>query len=334
MVGEPSPRLAALAAALTALGHEVAVHGHDAVDADLVDRLRDAWTTDPPEVVHAHSWLSGMASVLAVGARPIAKVLSVPMPGSLDADVQRLERLVCRRIDRVLAAGSAQVRRMAALGVPRSQVSVVPVGVDVERFHPYGPSPRKGAMHRLLAVGDLVVHNRFDLPISVLGVLGDTELVVAGGPVRRNPEARRLLRCAKHYGVQDRLHLLGPVDDMPALYRSADIVVCPPARSCFGTVALEAMASGVPVIASAVGGLADTVVHEVTGLLVPPLRPADLVRAVRHLLVDSALREAFGAAGRDRVCARFSWERVAGDTARAYARAAYGAAPALQRSCR
>jgi glycosyltransferase involved in cell wall biosynthesis len=223
---------------------------------------------------------------------------------------------------------------MAALGVPRGQISIVPPGVDAERFVPHGPSPRKGATFRLLAVGELVVHNRFDLPISVLGVLGDTELVVAGGPVGRNPEAKRLLRCARHYGVQDRLHLVGPVDDMPALYRSADIVVCTPSRACFGTVALEAMASGVPVIASAVGGLADTVVNEVTGLLVPPLRPADLVRAVRRMLADSSLREAFGAAGRDRACARFSWERVAADAARAYARAAYGAAPALQRSCR
>src|SRR3954464_8492788 len=111
---------------------------------------------------------------------------------------------------------------------------------------------------------------------------------------------------------------------MPALFRSADVVVCTPARSTFGTVALEAMASGVPVIASAVGGLTDTVVHEVTGLLVPPLRPADLLRAIRRMLGDLALREAFGAADRDRACARYCWERVATDTSRAYARAAYG----------
>jgi glycosyltransferase involved in cell wall biosynthesis len=332
MVGQPSRPLAALTEALAALGHEVVVHGHDEVDADLVDRLRDAWRDEPPEVVHAHSWLSGMATALAVGERPIAKVLSVPTTANIDPDV-RLERLVWRRIDRILAASGGQVRRLTALGVPRSQITIVPHGVDHEVFTPWGPSLRKGARHRLVGVGDLVTHHRFDLPISVLAAFGDTEFVIAGGPVDDNPEADRLIRCARHYGVADRLHLLGPVDDMPALYRSADIVVCTPARSTFGTVALEAMSSGVPVIAAAVGGLSDTVVNEVTGLLVPPLRPADLARAVRHLLLDSALREAFGAAGRDRACARYSWERVAADTSRAYARAAYGAVPALQRSC-
>ncbi|GAA3433809.1 hypothetical protein GCM10018954_034130 [Kutzneria kofuensis] len=330
MVGDRSRPLTALTSALAAQGHEVVVHGHDGVDADLVDRLRESWRTEPPEVVHAHSWLSGMAAALAIGDRPIAKVLTVPTAASGDADVRRLERLVCRRIDRVLAAGGAQVRRLAALGVPRSRITIVPHGVDHELFTPYGPAAAKGEHFRLLAVGDLAVHNRFDLIVSVLPALADTEFVIAGGPVDANPEANRLMRCARHYGVEDRVHLLGPVDDMPALYRSADVVVCTPARSTFGTIALEAMASGVPVVASAVGGLVDTVVHEVTGMLVPPLRPADLLRAVRHMLADSALREAFGAAGRDRACARYSWERVAADTSRAYARAAYGVAPALQ----
>ena len=334
MVGEQSQPVAALTTALAAQGHDVAVHGHDLVDADLVAALRAAWQAEPPEVVHAHSWLSGMVSALAIGDRPIAKVLTVPTAASPDPDVQRLERLVCRRVDRVLAAGGQQVRRLAALGVPRSQITIVPHGVDHELFVPWGPSPRKGTHRRLLGVGDLVTSNRFDLTISVLAALGDTEFVVAGGSVADNPEAERLIRCARHYGVEDRLHLLGTVRNMPDLYRSADLVVCTPARSTFGTVALEAMASGVPVIASAVGGLSDTVVNEVTGLLVPPLRPADLARAVRHMLTDSALREAYGAAGRDRACARYSWERVAADTSRAYARAAYGAAPALQRSCR
>ncbi|MEV6605309.1 glycosyltransferase [Kutzneria sp. NPDC051319] len=328
MVGEQSPPVTALTSALTALGNEVTGYGHDEVDGGLVDRLREGFRAEPPDVVHAHSWLSGMAAALAIGDRPIAKVLTVPTTVSFDAEVQRLERLVCRRVDRVLAAGGAQVRRLAALGVPRNQITVVPHGVDHDRFTPYGPSVLKGKRFRLLAAGDLAVYHRFDLIVSVLPAIADTEFVVAGGPLRDNPEADRLIRCARHYGVEDRVHLLGPVDDMPALYRSADIVVCTPARSTFGTIALEAMASGVPVIASAVGGLVDTVVHEVTGLLVPPRRPADLLRAVRHMLAESALREAFGAAGRDRACARYSWERVAADTARAYARAAYGVAPA------
>ncbi len=333
MVGEPSRPLTALTSALAAQGHQVSheevVPGHGEVDAGLVERLRESWRAEPPEVVHAHSWLSGMASALAVGDRSIAKVLTVPTTVSFDPEVQRLERLVCRRVDRVLAAGGAQVRRLAALGVPRGQITVVPHGVDHQQFTPDGPAAARGQRFRLLGVGDIAVYHRFDLIVSVLAALNDVEFVIAGGPVHGNAEAERLIRCARHYGVEDRVRLLGPVEDMAALYRSADIVTCTPARSTFATIALEAMASGVPVIASAVGGLTDTVVHEVTGLLVPPLRPADLLRAIRHMLGDPALREAFGAAGRDRACARYSWERVAADTSRAYARAAYGIAPAL-----
>jgi D-inositol-3-phosphate glycosyltransferase len=80
------------------------------------------------------------------------------------------------------------------------------------------------------------------------------------------------------------------------------------------------MACGVPVVASAVGGLVDTVVHDVTGLLVPPNRPDRLADAVNHLMRDDFLRQSLGAAGRDRARARYSWDRIAADTLRIYAR--------------
>jgi glycosyltransferase involved in cell wall biosynthesis len=80
------------------------------------------------------------------------------------------------------------------------------------------------------------------------------------------------------------------------------------------------MACGVPVVASAVGGMLDTVVHDVTGYLVKPKRPDLLAEAINVLMHNDFLRQSLGAAGRDRARARYSWDRVAADTQRIYDR--------------
>jgi glycosyltransferase involved in cell wall biosynthesis len=98
-----------------------------------------------------------------------------------------------------------------------------------------------------------------------------------------------------------------------------DAVVCCPWYEPFGLVALEAMASGLPVIATRVGGLAETVVHEVTGLHVPPRSPGDLAAAIESLKADPARRLLFAMAGRRRA-RRYSWDRVARSTAEALGR--------------
>ena len=114
---------------------------------------------------------------------------------------------------------------------------------------------------------------------------------------------------------------------MPALIRSADVVVCAPWYEPFGIVPLEAMACGVPVVASAVGGLADTVVDSETGCLVPARDPAALATRCGQLLADPAKRAAFGAAGRDQGAPRYSWQRVAAQTEAVYLRLARATVP-------
>jgi glycosyltransferase involved in cell wall biosynthesis len=152
------------------------------------------------------------------------------------------------------------------------------------------------------------------------------DLVIGGGPpadaLRDDPEARRLRRIARRFGVAQRVRLGGRVDraDMPDLLRSADLVVCTPWYEPFGMVPLEAMACGVPVVATAVGGLTDTVVDGVTGMHVPPGQPMALASTIRTLLEDGYRRAGMAEAGRDRAATRFSWERVATEAARVYDR--------------
>jgi glycosyltransferase involved in cell wall biosynthesis len=234
----------------------------------------------------------------------------------------RLERLIAKSADRVVATCSDEVFELARMGVARSRVSVVPCGVDLERFRPNGPRAPKYEHHRIVTVGRLVPRKGFDL---------------AGGPEKgdlaEDEEAQRLLALAERFGVADRVRMPGQISrrNMPALLRSADVVVCTPWYEPFGIVPLEAMACGVPVVAAAVGGLIDTVVDGVTGTLVPPRRPEALACALRDLLADQAARDGFGIAGHDRVHSRYSWDRIAADMLRAYGRAMRQEQPATNR---
>ena len=109
-----------------------------------------------------------------------------------------------------------------------------------------------------------------------------------------------------------------PPDELERLYGRAAVVACPSHREGFGVVCAEAMAHGRPVVAADVGGLRDLVVHEETGLLVPPRDVGALRAALERLLADRELRRRMGEAGRARIAERFTWQRFADETLRAY----------------
>jgi glycosyltransferase involved in cell wall biosynthesis len=160
--------------------------------------------------------------------------------------------------------------------------------------------------------------------IEALAAVPDTELVVAGGPpadaLAADPEARRLRGLAARAGVADRVRFLGSVasTDVPALIRSCDVVVTVPWYEPFGIVPLEAMACARPVVASAVGGMLDTVVPGATGELVAPREPSRLAAVLRNLLDDPERRAAYGAAGRRRAVDLYDWRRVVARTETVY----------------
>ncbi|MCO1576298.1 glycosyltransferase [Crossiella sp. SN42] len=304
---------------------------------DFARRLRGHWAHERPEVAHAHFWMSGLAGELAARdlKLPLAQtfhalgVVKRRHQGSADSSPPErigIERVVGRAADRVIATCSDEVFELVRLGVPRARISVVPCGVDLDLFDQFGPAAPRNHRKRLVSVGRLVPRKGFDLIISALVATPDVELVIAGGPaegdLEHDAEARRLRAHAQRHGVADRVVLLGQVarKDMPPLLRSADAVVCAPWYEPFGIVPLEAMSCARPVIATAVGGLTDTVVDGVTGVLVPPREPEALAKAIRQVTGDPAFAQALGVAGNDRVTARYGWDRIAADTVRAYQR--------------
>lgn len=312
------------------------------------------WCSDRPDVVHAHFWMSGLAAVSA--ARP----LSVPVvqtyhalgsvkrrhQGAADtspADRIALESRLGTAADAIVATCTDEVAELLRLGMPRRRITVVPCGVDLERFSgadrsagppsycrtPPGARGRRPAQpvrRRVVTAGRLVPRKGFETLIRALAAVPEAELVIAGGPdagrLSADAEARRLAAVARRAGVADRVQLAGRVDydAMPALLRSADVVACTPWYEPFGIVPLEAMACERPVLASAVGGLTDTVIDEVTGLLVPPRDARAAALALRTLCRDDARRFGFGLAGHQRVQARYSWDRIAADTEAVYRR--------------
>jgi D-inositol-3-phosphate glycosyltransferase len=310
--------------------------------AEFGDRLGAQWRRCPPDIVHAHFWMSGLASLRGTAPLPVAVPVTQTFHalGSVKARHQgamdtsppgriAAERQIALDCAQVIATCSDEVAELVRLGVPPSQVSVVACGVDTTVFRPdVPPAPRGtgGPRGRLLALGRLVPRKGIDTVIAALPQLPGVELVVAGGPphreLARDPEYRRLRAAAAGLGVAGQVSFTGAVSrtEVPALIRSADVVVCTPWYEPFGITPLEAMACGVPVVASAVGGLTDSVVHGSTGLLVPARDPAALAAAAGRLLADPELRAAFGQAGVRRARHWYAWPRIAAQTENVYAR--------------
>lgn len=318
----------------------------------LADGVARDWGRRQPDVVHGHFWMSGLAA-LDAARRPdtgyrIPVVQTFHALGTVKrrhqgaedtspAERRWLEPGVGRAADRIIATCSDEVFELKAMGIDTGKVSIAPCGVDLSFFSPEGSAAAKARRHRILSVGRLVPRKGVDLVIQALPHLreagfDDVELLIVGGggdsgALHSDPEVRRLLGIANELGVADSVTLQGQVarTEMPGIFRSADAVVCAPWYEPFGIVPLEAMACGVPVVAAAVGGLQDTVVDHATGLHVPPRDPAAIASALAVLLADPDLRSKLGAAGVQRARSRYSWDRVAAETEKAYQLAMAGA---------
>lgn len=289
-----------------------------------------------PDVVHAHFWMSGLAATWAARRTGVPVVQTYHALGAVKRRHQGTadssppgrigyERLLGQTVDRVVAQSRDEVAELVTLGVPRNRISVVPSGVDLETFCPDGPAQpsRDPRRPRVLSVGRLVERKGFSDLIRAMTLVPGAEAIVVGGSpsgLNGDPMASRLRELAEAYHIADRFRLVGavPKDEMPCWYRSADVLVCAPWYEPFGLTPLEAMACGVPVVATAVGGLTDTVVDRVTGTLVRPRDPRGLGNAIRQLITDPLQRLGYAAAALDRARQRYSWERTATELTAVY----------------
>lgn len=299
------------------------------------EHLARRWQEQPPDVVHAHFWMSGLAARCAADGTGIPVLQTFHALGVVKrrhlgaADPSptariRSETELARDTALVIATCSDEAAELAALGVPTEQVAIVPCGVDLDRFTPRGPRASRGSRHRILSLGRLVERKGVETIVRALSDVPGAELLIAGGgDAAAEGELARLEALARAAGVRDRVRLLGPIPrhEVPALLRSADVVVSVPWYEPFGMVPLEAMSCGVPVVATGVGGHLDTVVDGRTGTLVPPRDVGLLAQRLREMLADPARLAAMGAAAAARARSRYGWGAVAAETEPHYRKA-------------
>jgi glycosyltransferase involved in cell wall biosynthesis len=205
------------------------------------------------------------------------------------------------------------------MGVPLERLTVVPVGVDHEVFKPYDDVVKKKGRLMVTSSSDVPMKGLVPLleAIAKLRVERDVDLIVIGRPRKGGRVATTLDRL----GLNDIVTTISGVSDeeLARLYGEAEVAIVPSLYEGFSLPAIEAMSCGVPVVATTGGALPEVVgTSGETGLLVEPNNPEALVDAIRSLLDDPGLRERLGAAGRQRVIERFTWQVTARGTAACY----------------
>ena len=295
---------------LSELTRELAAHGHQ------VTVFAQKHQPDLPDQAELHDGVR----ITHIDAGPV-------MADGAAAARIRLEPAIGRSAAAVVATHAADASDLASLGVHRSSIRVVPWGVDTDTFTPEGPVAKRNGRPRLLTAADLNERAPLETLLRALTRVPGAELLVVGGPDRADlPQDGAYVSLARFAGtldISDRVIFTGKIDhaEMPALLRSADLVVSTCQYEPSGTTSLQAMACGTPVIAPPVGGHMDAVVDGTTGILIPPGRPALLAQRIRQLLAHPMLIEAYGVAAADRARSRYSWERIAAETLAVYDRA-------------
>lgn len=276
-------------------------------------RVGEAMGRFAPDVVHAHEPLTPSTSMLAVRAA------TVPVVATFHASLDRSRLMevaspVLRTVARHIDAGIA-VSEAAARFLRRSmdmELEIVPNGLDIERFaHPGVAPARLLAGRRLLWVSRLDPQKGFAILVQAFALLlrehPDLSLVVVGDGHDRHAIG------ALSEAERARVEMLGaiPHEDLPSwFYGAADVFVAPATgQESFGYILVEAMAAGLPVVASDIAGYREVVRGGIEGLLVPPGDPPRLAEAVARVVSDPALAARLSEAGRARAV-EFGWDRI------------------------
>jgi D-inositol-3-phosphate glycosyltransferase len=306
--------------------------------ANLVRTVKG--TNEAYNVIHSHYWLSGRVASM------LAERWSIPFvhtfhtlgreknrarrPGDLAEPEGRLvgEARVIADACAIIASTIEERRALIELYAAHPErIHLVPPGVDHELFRPTDREHAKAKLglagkQVMLFVGRLQPLKAADTAISAFGHLAgwgridprNARLVIVGGSSGPSGagELDRLSALARHLGVDEGVKFVPaqPHSSMPAFFQAADVCLVPSYAESFGLVALEAQASGVPVIGSAVGGLRSIVRHGQTGFLVQPGNAESFAERAWRVLSDSRLAASMG---RLAVCSSgdFSWDRSA-----------------------
>jgi D-inositol-3-phosphate glycosyltransferase len=305
------------------------------------------------DLIHGNFWMSGWVAaelglrwrtptVQIFHATGVTKLREQGTADTSPAGRIEVEKAVVRAVDRLIAQCPAERDELLADYRARAdQIALIPSAVDTERFRPVDKSAARQTLEidptteMIVYVGRIVprkdvrnvIHALARLTVRRLaaGIATMPVLFIVGGETERpdpiaTPEIGVLRALAAELGVLDQVRFAGrrQPDELHLWYSAADVAVTTPWYEPFGLTPLEAMACGVPVIGSRVGGIAFTIADDETGFLVPPRDPEALCARLAEILRDPARRKRMGHTGRARVLGSFTWQQVAMRTAALY----------------
>jgi D-inositol-3-phosphate glycosyltransferase len=303
------------------------IHGNFWMSGWVAGELGLRWCTPTVQIFHA----TGVTKLREQGAADTSP------SGRIE-----VEKAVVRSVDRLIAQCPAERDELLAdYGARAEQIALIPSAVDTDRFKPVAKSTARRTLEIdptaevIVYIGRLVPRKDVRNIIQALsllnarrrtaGIASMPTLFVVGGDTEHadpvaTPEIGVLHALAAELGVLDQVKFVGcrQPDELYLWYAAADVAVTTPWYEPFGLTPLEAMACGVPVIGSRVGGIAFTIADGETGYLVPPRDPEALCDRIDDVLRDPERRLLMGQAGRARVIRSFTWQQVAMCTAQLY----------------
>lgn len=297
------------------------------------------------DLVHTNYWISSWVGMQlkkiqgskqvhtyhSLGAVKYKSVQTIPLIAKTRLEV---EKAVLETAERIIATSPQEKQHMRSLVSAKGNIDIIPCGTDI---HKYGSSSREQARAELgidpetkvvFYIGRFDERKGIETLVRAVGqskLRGNTKLkLIIGGGSRPGHsdgmERSRIESIVDELEMSDFTIFPGRLGDdiLPVYYSAADVCVVPSHYEPFGLVAIEAMASGTPVVASDVGGLQFTVIPEETGLLAPPKDEVAFAAAIDRILSNPTWRDQLGQAARKRVETKFSWEGVASQLSELY----------------
>jgi glycosyltransferase involved in cell wall biosynthesis len=302
--------------------HVITLPLRNAIDISSAWRLRRFVREHRIEIVHGHVARDYPLAAIAAGAAGPARLV---LTRHVMFPMSRLHRVTERRVARIIAVSEGVAASLRDERVfPEGKISLVRHGIHLAGYEP--ALSRSNDTGRLLRVGMLgeisPVKGQEDFARAAAEIAkfrDDVRFVMAGrdnSPERRN--RRELDSLIKQLGLSDKLEVIESIDSIPQFMSDLDVFVSPSRSEAFGLAMVEAMACGVPVIATMTAGGREVVEDEKTGRLVPINKPAELARAITDLLANQDLRKMLGVNARRRVEEKFSLDRMISETEAVY----------------
>lgn len=300
----------------------------------------------PYTLIHTNYWLSGWIGMRLKRFQDIKQVhtnhsLASVKYGTIPsqklppiANIRLEAEAACLRSVDCMIATSPQEKELLSLASLRKDIEFIPCGTDINRFGRISQIEARillcleEKLKVVLYVGRFDPTKGIDILINAIAQSDfykypNLRLILIGGsrPGQVDEkEFQRIKNVVQSLGLQNITIFVGNVshETLSMYYAAADVCVVPSYYESFGLVAIEAMASGTPVVASNTGGLRFTVVNEVTGLLVPPRDTIALSNSIDRILKNLPLAKKLGEAGRERVRQSFSWEKTVNQISNLY----------------